>query len=249
MRTLKLTLSYDGTTYAGWQLQPDRTTVQGVLEAAFEKVTGQPTRVRAASRTDAGVHALGQVVGLRTECELPTEVLRRALNARLPNDVAVLDVAEVPKGFHATRDAVRKRYRYVIHDGPVRDVLLRRYCWQYFRGRLDEQAMHRAAQSLLGQHDFVSFQSSGAQREGTVRTLFDIGIERGRAGEEDRITLEVEGNGFLYNMVRAIVGTLVEVGRGVQGENWPAEVVQAADRRRAGPTAPPQGLLLLWVAY
>jgi len=249
MRTLKLTLSYDGTAYAGWQLQPQRPTVQAALEAAIEKLTGRPVRVRASSRTDAGVHALGQVVGLQTDCRLSPEVLRRALNAYLPRDIAVLGVEEVPEGFHATRDAVCKSYRYVIHDGPIRDVFAQRYCWHYAYGRLDAAAMHRAAQTLLGRHDFASFQSSGAERAHTVRTLFEIGVQRGGAGEPDRIVLEVEGDGFLYNMVRAIVGTLVEVGRGEQPETWPADVVRAVDRSAAGPTAPPQGLWLVWVKY
>lgn len=253
MRTLKLTLAYDGTAYAGWQVQPDCCTVQGTLEAAIEKVTGQRVRLLASGRTDAGVHALGQVVGFQTQSGLPVEVLKRALCAELPPDVAVLDVAEVPEGFHPIRDAVRKRYRYLIHDGPVRDVFRRQYGWHYGRGRLDAEAMGRAAEALVGTHDFRSFQSSGAERESSVRTVFEIGVRRGRGeggGEgHDWITLEVEADGFLYNMVRAIVGTLVEVGRGARPESWPAEVLKAADRSAAGPTAPPQGLFLVRVDY
>ena len=129
MRTIKLTLAYDGTAYAGWQVQPGGPVVQEVLEAAIEKITGQPIRVMASGRTDAGVHALGQVVGFRTESRLAPDVLRRALNAELPRDMAVLEAAEVAEGFHATIDAMRKRYRYVIHDGPVRDVFRRRTSW------------------------------------------------------------------------------------------------------------------------
>jgi len=254
MRTLRLILSYDGTAYAGWQVQPQCRTVQGVLEAAIEKITGRSTRTMASGRTDAGVHALGQVVVFRTESELPADVLQRALNAELPRDVAVREVTEAAEGFHPIRDAVRKRYRYVIHDGRVRDVFERQYCWHYVRGRLDADAMNRAAQVLLGRHDFSSFESSGAERETSVRTVFDISVERGRAGRFDRvfpdqIILEVEADGFLYNMVRAIVGTLVEVGRGAQRETWPAEVLRAVDRAAAGPTAPPQGLFLLRVDY
>ena len=259
MRTLRLILSYDGTAYAGWQVQPQCQTVQGVLEAAIEKITGRSTRTMASGRTDAGVHALGQVVAFRTESELHADVLRRALNAELPRDVAVREVTEAPDGFHPIRDAVRKRYRYVIHDGRVRDVFQRQYCWHYVRGRLDADAMNRAAQALLGRHDFSSFESSGAERESSVRTVFDISVKRGRAGRPDQffadqiipdqVLLEVEADGFLYNMVRAIVGTLVEVGRGAQRETWPAEVLRAVDRAAAGPTAPPQGLFLLRVDY
>ncbi len=275
MRTIKLTLAYDGTAYAGWQVQPERPTVQAVLEATIEKVTGRASRTVASGRTDAGVHALGQIVGFQTESQLPVEVLQRALSAELPGDIAVLDAAEVPEGFHPIRDALRKRYRYVIHDGPVRDVFGRFYCWHYTHGRLDAEAMHRAAQCLLGKHDFGSFESTGAERETSVRTIFDIFVRRtgqggarptlldkpavapgapdaadqGRAGGGARIVLEVEADGFLYNMVRAIVGTLVEVGRGAQPESWVAEVLAAADRSAAGPTAPPQGLFLVNVDY
>ncbi len=292
MRTIKLTLAYDGTDFAGWQRQTDRRTVQETVEAAIEKITGEHVSVLASGRTDAGVHALGQVVSFRTSSLLPVDVLRRALNAELPRSMAVLDVAEAPAGFHATHDAVRKRYRYVIYDGPVRPVFQRHYCWQYTYGRLDAAAMRRAAAALLGTHDFSSFQTSGAPRKTSVRTIFDIRVERGR-GEgggrkdeggspipnaqslisdpqslipdpqllipdpqslilnlnEDFITLEIEADGFLYNMVRAIVGTLVEVGRGARPEDWPAAVLQARDRRAAGRTAPPQGLFLVKAEY
>jgi tRNA pseudouridine38-40 synthase len=303
-RLLKLTIAYDGTAYAGWQAQRDEPTVQSALEAAIAQVTGQAVRVLASGRTDAGVHALGQVVGLRTESALPPEVLLRALNAVLPHDIAVLDAAEAPEGFHPIRDAVRKRYRYVIHDGPVRDVFQRRYVWHYGRGRLDSEAMQRAAAPLVGTHDFRSFESSGAERQSSVRTIFELRVQRGRAGDrlpsplgrgaggegraggrvgcvqrtvdagvnsecrgafhapyephaereeyeeyEEYIVIEVEADGFLYNMVRAIVGTLVQVGCGRQPESWPGEVLRATDRRVAGPTAPPQGLFLVKVEY
>jgi tRNA pseudouridine38-40 synthase len=265
VRTFKLTIAYDGTAYAGWQYQCDVPTVQETLENAIAAATGQRVRVLASGRTDAGVHALGQVVGFSTDSTLSPDVLRRAINANLPPDIAVLEVAEAPDGFHPISHAIRKRYRYVIHDGPVRDVFQRRYAWDYSRGRLDAEAMHRAAAALLGNHDFRSFETSGAPRPTTVRTVFDISVRRGRAGQggaepldmkpqpvvapDDYITIEVEADGFLYNMVRAIVGTLVQVGRGYRPESWPAEVLRAADRRAAGPTAPPQGLFLVRVEY
>ncbi|MCG2685014.1 MAG: tRNA pseudouridine(38-40) synthase TruA [Planctomycetales bacterium] len=276
MRTIKLTIAYDGTAYAGWQYQPDRTTVQQTLENALEKVTGERIRVLASGRTDAGVHALGQVVGFSTECKLPLDVLHRAINANLPPDVAVLEAAEAPEGFHPISHARRKRYRYAIHDGPVRDVFQRHYAWHYRRGRLDAEAMRRAAVALLGTHDFSSFETAGAKRATSVRTVFDISIRRGEglgirdwelgvrdccnaprlrsqgacsSDSDDSIVIEVEADGFLYNMVRTIVGTLVEVGCGKRPESWPGEVLRAADRRAAGPTAPPQGLFLVRVEY
>jgi tRNA pseudouridine38-40 synthase len=248
VRTFKLIVAYDGTAYAGWQWQVDKPTVQGAIEAAIAGITGQPTRVLASGRTDAGVHALGQVVAFQSETELPLDVLRRALNAVLPPDIAVLDAAFAPDGFHPTTMALRKRYRYAINDAPVRDVFQRRYCWQCNLGRLDADAMHRAASALLGTHDFSSFETSGSERETSVRTIFDIGARRDES-DNDRILVEVEADGFLYNMVRAIVGTLVEVGRGAKGESWFGEVLRAADRRAAGRTAPPQGLFLVRVDY
>jgi tRNA pseudouridine38-40 synthase len=248
MRTLKLTLAYDGTAYAGWQVQPGQSTVQGALETAWHEITGESIRALASGRTDAGVHALGQVVGVRTESSMETDVLRRALNARLPHDIAVLEATDAVDGFHAIRDARRKRYRYVIHDAPVRDVFRRAYCWHY-PSRLDAEAMGRAARALLGKHDFSSFETSGSPRQSPVRTIHGLDVPRGEREGCDRITIEVEADGFLYNMARAIVGTLVEVGRGAQDESWPGEVLRAADRRAAGPTAPPQGLFLVRVEY
>ncbi len=186
MRTLKLTIAYDGTAYAGWQFQLGQPTVQETLENAIAKVTGQRVRVLASGRTDAGVHALGQVVAFRTNSALPPEVLLRALNASLPQDIAVLEAAEAPAGFHPTHHAVRKRYRYLIHDGPVREVFRRHFVWHYGYGRLDAEAMQRAAAALVGTHDFRSFQSSGARCKSSVRTVFELRVERGRAGREDR---------------------------------------------------------------
>ncbi|MBI3469063.1 MAG: tRNA pseudouridine(38-40) synthase TruA [Planctomycetes bacterium] len=247
MPTFKLLLAYDGTDFAGWQWQQGSRTVQGALEEAWQSVTGESIRVVASGRTDAGVHALGQVVGIRSQTLLSADVLQRALNAELPRDVAVLGSDRVSDDFHAIRDAVRKRYRYVVDDGPVPDVLARRYAW-YSPKPLDVDAMQHAAQALLGRHDFTSYQTLGSERVTTERTVLDISIQR-PAEDPRKIWFEIEADGFLYNMVRVIVGTLVQVGRGVRPETWPGEVLQAQDRRAAGMTAPPQGLFLLRVDY
>lgn len=248
MRTLKLTLAYDGSAYAGWQVQSNQRTLQGTLEAAIQRITGEELRVVASGRTDAGVHALGQVVSFETTSTLAPEILQKALNAQLPDDMVVRCVEDARAGFHAIRDAVRKRYRYVMHDGPTRDVFQRRYVW-HCRRRLDAAAMHRAAQALQGRHDFRSFETGWPQRSSSVRTVTDISVVRGWSNSDDLVALEVEADGFLYNMVRAIIGTLVEVGRGVRPETWPAEVLAAQDRRSAGATAPPEGLFLVSVDY
>lgn len=248
MRFLKLIVAYDGTHFSGWQWQPDRRTAQGELETAIRKVTGEVLRVVASGRTDAGVHALGQSVSFATECRLAPDVFTRALNANLPEDLVVREAAQVRAGFNAIDDAVSKRYRYLIHDAPQRDVFSRRYAW-HLHYRLDVAAMDLAARSLLGRQDFKSFESSGSARVSTVRTVHAIELRRIEAWNTACIRLEIEADGFLYNMVRNIVGTLVQIGRGKQPVSWLGEVLAQKDRRTAGPTAPPQGLYLLKVNF
>jgi tRNA pseudouridine38-40 synthase len=248
MRFLKLTIAYDGTELAGWQWQPVHRTVQGELEAAIEQVTGEQTRIAASGRTDAGVHAIAQVVSWTTDSELATDVLLRALNANTPRDIVVKEVLEAPDGFHAIEGCVSKRYRYLLYDNPIRDVFARNYVWQIWQ-HLEVDAMHEAAQTLRGQHDFKSYETSGSPRVSTIRDVREILVERRTFELAERIVVEVEADGFLYNMVRNIVGTLVEVGRGRQTIAWPAEVLAEQDRRVAGATAPPQGLYLVKVNY
>jgi tRNA pseudouridine38-40 synthase len=247
-RTLKLTLAYDGTDFAGWQIQSNARTVQGTLRDVLVRITGEPVSLFGSGRTDAGVHALAQVASFDTDSHHSCDVFQRALNAELPPDIAVLAVEEAPPGFHAQRAALRKRYRYVIHDAGVRDVFARRYCWAV-PYPLDDSAMHRAAKPLVGRHDFSSFETAGSPRETSERTIYALDIKRPHSDRQYELHIEVEADGFLYNMVRAIAGTLVQVGRGVQPQQWVRQVLASKDRSAAGVTAPPQGLFLLRVEY
>jgi tRNA pseudouridine38-40 synthase len=245
MRNLKLTLSYDGTDFHGWQTQPGFRTVQETLETTLQQLTGEDkVRVNASGRTDTGVHAVGQVVNFYSNTHLATDVLVRAVNAHLPPDVVVREAADMPESFDANRDAKRKLYRYVIHDGPVPNLFMRRYCCHVKR-RLDAAAMARAAAVLRGRHDFHSFETDWPNRMSSVRTITHLALNR----MGDWIWLDVEADGFLYNMVRAIAGTLMNVGRGYWPESQVAAILHAEDRTQAGPTAPAQGLFLMRVTY
>jgi tRNA pseudouridine38-40 synthase len=247
-RTLHLTIAYDGSEFAGWQFQPDQRTVQGVLEQAVKAVTGETLRAVAAGRTDAGVHALGQAVSLVTQSQLASATLLRAINAYLPPDVALLDVSDAPDGFNAIDHSCGKRYRYLIHDGPRRDVFSRHFAWRVWQ-RLDEVSMRAAALPLRGTHDFSSFENEGSPRVSPVRTLREVSVSRVPQFSSEVIAIELEADGFLYNMARNIVGTLVDVGKGKQAVGWPAAVLAARDRTQAGMCAPPHGLYLVRVLY
>lgn len=244
MRNIKLVLEYDGGEFHGWQTQPGLRTLQQTLEDAIESLTRRRCAVTASGRTDAGVHALGQVVHFFTGSCLAPNVILKGINAGLPDDMRVVDARDVPQAFHATLDARSKRYRYTIDNRTFSRPLLRRYAWHVYR-RLDSASMQQAAQSLLGRHDFRSFETEWPNRTSSVRTIYDARVER----DDDLITIDVEADGFLYNMVRAIAGSLVYVGTGARPESWMAEVVAAEDRRAAGPNAPAHGLCLLAVHY
>lgn len=248
MRQLRLRLSYDGSKFFGWQRQPKVRTVQGEVERAILEVTRVHADVTASGRTDTGVHAIGQVASFFTECAYPLPVLRKALNAILDEDVCIHEIDCVPLDFDPIRCALRKRYRYLVEDSPLPDLFRRDYQWR-IRKRMNMEAMRSAAKHLLGTHDFTAFQTSGSTRTTPIRTVYAIDIERRAAEFHDCMHVEVEADGFLYNMVRNIVGTLVQVGRGREKIDWPAEVLASRDRTRAGMTAPAQGLYLLWVKY
>jgi tRNA pseudouridine38-40 synthase len=244
MKNFKLTISYDGTDFNGWQTQPGYRTVQEVFEKAVATVTGAKVHANASGRTDAGVHAVGQVVNFYADTRLDPATLLRAVNANLPADVAVCAAEESSQSFDANKDAVRKLYRYVIRDNPISDPFLRRYVAQS-KHRLDAEAMARASRALLGRHDFHSFETEWPNRLSSVRTITHLTVNR--AG--DQIWIDVEADGFLYNMVRAIAGTLINVGRGFWPESKVAEILNAGDRKEAGPTAPACGLFLMRVTY
>lgn len=268
-RAIRLTIAYDGAEFLGWQAQAAGRTVQQTLEAAIAQLTGESVRVLASGRTDTGVHALGQVVSFRTNSHHTPAVFERALNALLPADVAVLHADEVPVSFHPIRDCLAKRYRYLWRDGPGREIFTRRHVWQIVQ-RLNDDAMRQAAAGLIGQHDFAAFQSSGAPRNTTVRHVTHLSLRRtsqlpafaprssinsednsfqatGESG--DFLVMEIAADGFLYNMVRAIAGTLTEVGLGKHPPEWPAAVLATCDRTQAGPTAPPHALFLVSASY
>lgn len=257
-RTALLTLAYDGTGLVGWQRQAAGTSVQGLLEEAVLPIEGERVAVTGAGRTDAGVHATGQRASLVLRHPMPLDVLRKALNARLPAQVRVLAAEWRPAGFSARFDARGKTYRYVIDTGEVADPFGARWAW-HVPNALDADAMQEAIASLEGTHDFAAFQSTGSDVETSVRTVFTAvcrrtGSPADRAGlpalaGPGPLVVEVSGNGFLRHMVRAIVGTLVEVGRGQRAVGEMAALLGSRDRALAGPTAPAHGLCLVDVWY
>lgn len=250
-RTFKLTIAYDGTDFSGWQIQPGRPTIQGLLERAIAKLAGVRVGVVGSGRTDAGVHAIAQVAS----CTLPSwnadaANLAKAINVNLPDSVLVTDVIDAPDDFHAIRDSISKRYRYQIQNGGNRNPFDHRY-WFRLRNPVDVDVVQQAATHLVGRHDFASFQATGAVRKSTTRTILDCDVIDLSPDDwgEPRFAIEVEADGFLYNMVRNIVGTLIEVGKGRYSSDWVTEVIAARDRNRAGPTAPAAGLFLKQVHY
>ncbi len=261
-RTLKIVLAYDGSDFVGWQRQPAGVSVQARLEDALSAIEGLPVTVVGAGRTDAGVHALGQVVSCRLEHRLPAAQLVNALNAMLPGAVRVLEVAEVHESFHARYDARLKTYRYLLQNSAVVSPFERRYVWHVPR-RLDIATMAAGVRHLEGERDFAALRAEGSATKTTVRTLEVATVRestsaevvggsllpKGPEGRGRLIVFEFGGSGFLRHMVRNAVGTLVDIGLGKREPEWMADVLASGDRARAGPTAPARGLFLVGVDY
>jgi tRNA pseudouridine38-40 synthase len=246
----KLTIAYDGTGLVGWQRQLTGPSVQALLEDAIAPLEGAPVVVHGAGRTDSGVHAWGQVASVTLHRAVAPDIVVRAVNSRLPLSVRVLSAEEVDADFHARFLARGKTYRYRIWNGEVLDPFERNYVWHIAGPRLDADAMADAARHLVGQHDFAAFEGAGGDVRSSVRTIFRStvsAVHTPRGGP--LVTYEVSGNGFLRYMVRSIVGSLVDVGRGYRQASWMADVVASRDRAKAGRTAPAAGLVLVSVEY
>lgn len=265
MRNIKLTLAYDGSEYAGWQVQPNGPSVQACVESAIEKLTQEKSGVLVAGRTDAGVHAVAQVANFQTTSSIPCGNIQSGLQRFLPDSICVREVSEVDAAFHATYSAVQKRYRYLIHNTSVAYPFLKRYVSGFGRP-LDEKRMHAAGQFLLGKHDFRSFESHYPNKATSVRTVKELTVQRtsvwpvwtggplqaafgpGESSSEF-IIVDIVADGFLYNMVRSIVGTLLEVGVGRWSPEDVQKILRSMDRSQAGATAPACGLYLIQVDY
>ena len=244
-KRIMLTVSYDGTAYSGWQWQPNGVTIEEVLNRELSRLLGEEIRVKGVSRTDAGVHALANLCVFDTVTRIPPEKLCYAVNRSLPDDIVVQDSREVPVWFHPRKWDSEKTYEYRIDTGRFPNPIRRRYAYTTYVP-LDVARMRQAAECLVGEHDFASFCSAGSQAESTVRTVLSLELltEEENGGQPAHITLRIRGTGFLYNMVRIITGTLIEVGRGRIPPEKMVEILAACDRRKAGPTAPPEGLCL-----
>lgn len=244
MKRVKLIVSYDGTDYCGWQVQPNGITVEEVLNKALQKLTGEEICVIGASRTDSGVHALGNVAVFDTETTIPADRIAAALNQRLPEDIVIRSSEEVPLDFHPRYCDCSKTYEYRILNAKI-PVPTMRHTHYFVSYDLNVENMRQAASYLVGEHDFMSFCNVRTDVENTVRTIYSLDIVK--QGEE--LVVRITGNGFLYNMVRIIVGTLVRVGRGFYKPEKVKEILEAKDRKAAGVTAPPQGLYLVGIEY
>jgi tRNA pseudouridine38-40 synthase len=245
VRNIKLTIEYDGAAYHGWQIQPGLRTIQGVMREQIAQITQKKVNLIGAGRTDAGVHALGQVAHFKTESTINIASLQRGLNSLLPPDIVITELEEVKEGFHARFSARSKVYEYHILNQLYPSALLRNYAW-FIHHELDLPSMKKCGKLLVGRHNFSSFRASGDESRHSIREVLRLEIER---REDNLIVIVIEANAFLREMVRSIMGTLVDVGRGKTSFSEFKKIFQAQDRRRAGMTAPAQGLFLTEVKY
>lgn len=243
-RRVKITVAYDGTEYHGWQIQPEGDTIEAELNRHLSDLLNEEIHVQGASRTDSGVHALGNVAVFNTEARMPIDKIALAMNTRLPADIRLQKSEEVPMDFHPRFCKVRKTYRYQIWNNRMPNPLVSRYSTHYYYD-LDVQKMNEGAQYLIGRHDFSSFCTAKPDRPNHVRTILDLSVRR----EGDMITMMITGDGFLYNMVRIIAGTLFQVGGGKIPPEAMKEILEAKDRAMAGDTARPEGLTLMQIEY
>lgn len=244
MKNIKLTLQYDGSNYHGFQIQPSVETVQGVLERTVKEITGESVRVYGCSRTDAGVHAYRYVAGFKTDTPIPSEKISVVMNNYLPDDISILSSEEVDEEFHPRFSCLSKTYRYIIDTDETPDVFRRNYEWQ-IKKDLDVNAMKEACRYIIGEHDFRSFMTSGPDMESTVRRVYSLDVEK----NDKKIVIYINADGYLYNMVRIITGTLCLAGEGKIAPSYLEEIINQKDRSFAGPTAPPQGLYLYKIFY
>lgn len=242
MRRIMLTVAYDGTNYSGWQIQPNAVTIEGVLNSELSRLLGESITVIGASRTDAGVHAEGAIAVFDTNSRIPGEKFSYALNRSLPDDIVIRKSQEVPSDFHPRKTSTRKTYRYSIWHDDFSLPTTRLYTHLIYT-KLDVNAMNKAAQYFVGEHDFAGFCSANNQTESTVRTIYKMHVQEGNDARQ--INIEVTGNGFLYNMVRIIAGTLIEVGQGKIAVEDVEGIIASKDRSLAGNTAPAKGLMLV----
>ena len=244
MRNIKLTIEYDGKDFNGWQKKPTKLNIQGTIEQAIKQITGEEVQLNASGRTDAGVHALGQVANFKTNSQIPIEKFAIAINSRLKRSIVIKKAEEVDERFHSRLNCKKKTYRYVINNSPEGTAIYRNL-ETHIPQKLDVDKMQEAVKYFEGEHDFKAFKASGTSSKSSVRTIYKAEVYK----EGDRIFIELTGNGFLYNMVRIIAGTLVDVGIGKIKPDEIPEIIKMQKRENAGKTLPPNGLYLLRVMY
>ncbi len=244
MRNIKLTIEYDGKDFGGWQKQPNKLNIQGEIERAIKSITGEDVELIASGRTDAGVHAVGQVANFKTNSNIEIDKIPIAINSQVKNSIRIKNAEEVDLNFHSRYNCKKKTYRYIIDNSKYGTAIYRNICY-HMPIKLDVEEMKKAVKYFEGEHDFKAFKSSGTSSKSSVRIIYSANA----ITEGDNIAIDLTGNGFLYNMVRIIAGTLLDVGLGkIKADEIP-EIIESKDRNRAGKTLPPQGLMLLGVEY